>query len=466
MSDRDNTSEDDRILRSARRPLAHVALGREGDRLMFRQLRERQQQQRRARAAEASRAFASEAATSAAMATAVQQSSQASSSGTVGVTIAQTLTQYAGIMASQQLVLTPEEVAIQRADTQEAPLQKALGEIKAEKERMLRHRTRMQRRQADLRELEEMHLNHMDNDVRVARTALLDVVEMTAYHTTLLQDIQQSLAVLAGRVQITPSPSGPDAWPVVQHPPFVPPVTGVSPFVVPPAHAASLFSMPLTGGFSAGPSVQIPVQTVYSQPLLQTAVTGQPTVSHAAQPHGTQPQQQLVQQPAPQGPQPRVAQVPGQGQWVPKTAIASPKPFSGDKRGKDLDTWLRSVPVYVKCKLTLPHEEVLVAASYLERSAARWLSGLVQLQGYGCDFRAWAVNQKLEDFLKLVEERWHDPQEAQKATDAILTLSSKAFKSQTGEANINVPGDATDAVERLICDLEYVMTPKSYLPLT
>ncbi|GBG76803.1 hypothetical protein CBR_g23018 [Chara braunii] len=74
-------------------------------------------------------------------------------------------------------------------------------------------------------------------------------------------------------------------------------------------------------------------------------------------------------------------QGPGQSRWVPKTAIAAPKPFTGDKRGEDLDTWLRAVSVYVKCKLTLPHEEVLVAASSLEGSAARWLSGLVQLQG-------------------------------------------------------------------------------------
>ncbi|GBG76158.1 hypothetical protein CBR_g21907, partial [Chara braunii] len=83
-----------------------------------------------------------------------------------------------------------------------------------------------------------------------------------------------------------------------------------------------------------------------------------------------------------------------------------------------------------------------VAASYLDGSAARWLSSLVQLQGYGHDFRAWAAHKKLEDFLKMVEERWHDPQEAQKATDAILTLHTRQFKSIR---------EATDAIERLIC---------------
>ncbi|GBG66205.1 hypothetical protein CBR_g57084 [Chara braunii] len=152
MSDRDTTSEDDRILRSAKCSIAHVALGPEGDRLLFRQLRERQQQQRRARVAEANRAFASEAAALAAMATAAQQSSQTSSSGAVGSTVAQTLSQSTGVMASQPIVLTSDEIAIQQAALQEAQLQKALGEIKAEKERMIRRRARMQRRQADVSE--------------------------------------------------------------------------------------------------------------------------------------------------------------------------------------------------------------------------------------------------------------------------------------------------------------------------
>ncbi|GBG61020.1 hypothetical protein CBR_g18615 [Chara braunii] len=211
--------------------------------------------------------------------------------------------------------------------------------------------------------------------------------------------------------------------------------------------------MPLTGGLSTGPSVQVPVQSVVTQTPSQVAISGQPVVLQPVQPQGSQPHQQQVQQAVPQSPQP--GQLQGQPQWVPKTAIAAPKPFTGDKRGEDLDTWLRSVPVYVRCKLTLPHEEVLVAASYLEGSAARWLSSLVQLQGYGYDFRAWAASQKLVDFLKLVEERWHDPQEAQKATDAILTLSARSFKSVR---------EAIDAVERLICvpgvryDLQVLLT--------
>ncbi|GBG71472.1 hypothetical protein CBR_g8889 [Chara braunii] len=450
-----------------------------------------------------------------------QQTTQAGSSGSVGSTVAQTQSQSAGIMASQPLVLTSDEIAIQQAALQEAQLQKALGDIKAEKERMIRRRARMQWRQADVSELEEMDLTLVTYEVRIVRSVLLNVVEMQDHQTTILQDIQQSLTLLVGQAQAMSPMFGPGAWPIVQPPLFVPPVTGVSPYVVPSSVVIVSLGMPLSGGIIAGSSLQVSVQTVVTQSPLQIAVTTQPAVSQSVQPQGTQPQQ-LAQQPVSQGPQPGVMQGPGQTQrvpkttiaaskpftgdkrgedldtwlravpvyvrckltlpheevlvaasylegsaarwlsglvqlqgyghdfrawagqtqWVPKTTIAAPKPFTGDKRGEDLDTWLRAVPVYVRCKLTLPHEEVLVAASYLEGSAARWLSGLVQLQGYGHDFRAWAVTQKLDDFLKLVEERWHDPQEPQRATDAILTLHTRQFKSVR---------EVTDAVERLIC---------------
>ncbi|GBG65808.1 hypothetical protein CBR_g53778 [Chara braunii] len=129
-------------------------------------------------------------------------------------------------------------------------------------------------------------------------------------------------------------------------------------------------------------------------------------------------------------------------QWMPKIALMSPKPFSGDKKKEeDLDTWVRTVPTYVRHKLTRPEQEVVVAASFLEGSAARWLNGLVQQQGYGQNFDAWSQSQTLEEFIRSVYNRWHDPQGAQKATDAINSLSSRRFK------NVR---ELTDVVERLI----------------
>ncbi|GBG59801.1 hypothetical protein CBR_g54903 [Chara braunii] len=254
--------------------------------------RERVQQQQRARDAEASKTLASEAAASAAMVSAAQQSSQAGSSGTVGSTAAQTQSQSIGVMASQPLVLTSDEIAIQHAALQEAQLQHALGQIKAEKERMIRRRARLQRREVDIRVLEEMDLTNLDADVRTVQTALLGIIEMQDQQTAVLQDIQQSLALLVGRLQPAPLPSGPGACPVAHPPPFVPQVTGVSPYVAPSSVVIVSLGMPLSGGLSAAPSVQIPIQSLLSQPPSQFAISGQCVVPQPVQPQGTQPQQQ------------------------------------------------------------------------------------------------------------------------------------------------------------------------------
>ncbi|GBG84045.1 hypothetical protein CBR_g37922 [Chara braunii] len=85
------------------------------------------------------------------------------------------------------------------------------------------------------------------------------------------------------------------------------------------------------------------------------------------------PPQQLVPQ---QGQQ--------QGQWYPKTPMKPPLAFSREKKDEELNTWLRTVPVWVKAKRTLQEEEVITAASYLEGKAAKWLDGLVSKAGDEC----------------------------------------------------------------------------------
>ncbi|GBG89617.1 hypothetical protein CBR_g49407 [Chara braunii] len=129
-------------------------------------------------------------------------------------------------------------------------------------------------------------------------------------------------------------------------------------------------------------------------------------------------------------------------QWMPKIPLLSPKPFSSDrKKDEDLDTWVRTVPTYVRHKLTRPEQEVVVASSFLEGSAAHWLNDLVQQQGYGQNFDAWAQAQTLEEFVRSVCNRWHDPQGAQKATDAINSLCARRYKNVC---------ELTDTVERLV----------------
>ncbi|GBG79128.1 hypothetical protein CBR_g28843 [Chara braunii] len=126
--------------------------------------------------------------------------------------------------------------------------------------------------------------------------------------------------------------------------------------------------------------------------------------------------------------------------WYPKTTLNPPATLSGDKKDEALDTWLRTVPVWVRAKRTLV-EEVITAASYLEGSAARWLNGLVASKGFSRNMHDWAHTHTLESFMDLVEARWHNPQQAQIATDGLLKLDTRKYKSVR---------ELTTAVERLI----------------
>ncbi|GBG60840.1 hypothetical protein CBR_g15963 [Chara braunii] len=94
--------------------------------------------------------------------------------------------------------------------------------------------------------------------------------------------------------------------------------------------------------------------------------------------------------------------------------------IQGDKKDKVLDTWLRTVPVWVRAKRTLVEEEVIIVASYLEGSAARWLNGLVASKGFGRNMGDWAKTHTLESFMDLVE--------AQIAIDGLLKLDARKYK--------------------------------------
>ncbi|GBG64032.1 hypothetical protein CBR_g40279 [Chara braunii] len=138
---------------------------------------------------------------------------------------------------------------------------------------------------------------------------------------------------------------------------------------------------------------------------------------------------------------PPVSQVGQQYPWYPKTPLNLPATFSGDKKDEALDTWLRTVPVWVRAKRTLVEEEVITVASYLEGSAARWLNGLVASKGFGRNMHDWAQTHTLESFMDLVEARWHNPQQAHIATDGLLKLDTRKYKSVR---------ELTTVVERLI----------------
>ncbi|GBG69281.1 hypothetical protein CBR_g3980 [Chara braunii] len=136
--------------------------------------------------------------------------------------------------------------------------------------------------------------------------------------------------------------------------------------------------------------------------------------------------------------------VPPQGQqqpWYPKTPLKSPSTFSGDKNDEALDTWLRTVPVWVRAKMTLVEEEVITVASYLEGSALRWLDGLVASKGFGRNMSNWAKTHTLESFMEFLEARWHSPQQALQTTDALAQVYTTRYKTVC---------ELTFVVERLI----------------
>ncbi|GBG58692.1 hypothetical protein CBR_g93 [Chara braunii] len=188
---------------------------------------------------------------------------------------------------------------------------------------------------------------------------------------------------------------------------------------------------PLPLSAMSGP---FPVQAG-TQPSGTSAPVAQTVASSSSGPAvGATPPQQPVQQSG----QP-------QGQLYPKTPMKPPLAFSGEKKDEELNTWLRTVAVWVKAKRTLPEDEVVTAASYLEGKAAKWLDGVVVKAGYGRRMADWVKSLTLDQCMEMVEARWHNPQEAQRATDVINKLDQRKFKSvieltTTVESLILVPG--------------------------
>ncbi|GBG46629.1 hypothetical protein CBR_g80089, partial [Chara braunii] len=124
-------------------------------------------------------------------------------------------------------------------------------------------------------------------------------------------------------------------------------------------------------------------------PLPLTAMSGPFAVQAGTQPSGTSAAAAqtvassssgpVVIAASPQQPVQQAGQ--SQGQWYPKTPMKPPLAFSGERKDEELNTWLRTIPVWVKAKRTLPEDEVVTAASYLEGKAAKWLDGVVVKAG-------------------------------------------------------------------------------------
>ncbi|GBG69283.1 hypothetical protein CBR_g3982 [Chara braunii] len=411
------------------RPLTFLELGPGDERRLQRKARERTAT-RRARVVEASarsRITASTSTTMATSSTMSQASSQTTSSGVSQSVSRVSISQCAGLQVSQQARLTLEDYEILQAKELQDELQRQLDEAAERRRRAIMRKAKLGSRLQELGKLEARDESTLHPAMQALRNSFLCVAET--------QVVQQEVLVelVAGQKRIMAALQAPR--PVMRQPQFaVAPPSGAGPSVTPSPVGPSfspMFGMPPPGGYVATSGPVLRVSVVPSTTVVttfprssQAHVSVQQPVSVAMQP--------LQQSPGPMQPM----------QWMPKIPLLSPKPFSDDrKKNEDLDTWVRTVPTCVRHKLTRLEQEVVVAASFLEGSTAHWLNGLVQQQGYGQNFDAWPQAQTLEEFVRSVYNRWHDPQGAQKATYAINSLCVRRYK------NVR---ELTDTVERLL----------------
>ncbi|GBG61951.1 hypothetical protein CBR_g26114 [Chara braunii] len=300
---------------------------------------------------------------------------------------------------SQFSTLTPREREmreLQQVERIRAQLEKELKEA-TDREREIKSRTaRLEMLAADKAELEGMDDSGMNEPMKVLRNNMLS---LHAHVDSRLDFMQSTLDQILD---------------ILTRPGFRSPAQS-----------------PLPLSAMSGP---FPVQAG-TQPSGTSAAAAQTIASSSSGPAviASSPQQPVQQSGQPQG------------QWYPKTPMKPPLAFSGERKDEELNTWLRTVPVWVKAKRTLLEDEVVTAASYLEGKAAKWLDGVVVKAGYGRRMANWAKSLTLDQFMEMVEARWHNPKEAQRVTDVINKLDQRKFRSvreltTTVESLILVPG--------------------------
>ncbi|GBG59795.1 hypothetical protein CBR_g54898 [Chara braunii] len=333
----------------------------------------------------AARERAAAAATAAAMATAAASSAASSSrtqlgmppgptgtSGSVGSN--QSTSQMAG---SQFNPLTPcgrELLELQQVERIRARLERELKQA-TDREKEIKNRTaRLDTLEADKATLEGFDESVMSDEMKVLKASILSLHAHVDSRLDFMQNFLDQILDLLQRPGLRPAAQSP------------------------------LLLTAMSGPF--------PVQAD-TQPSGTSAAAAQTVASSSFGPTaGVTPQpQQTV---PPQGQQ--------QSPWYPKTPMKPPLAFSGVKKDEELNTWLRTVPMWVRTKRTLQEEEVITAASYLEGKATKWLDGIVAKAGFGRRMADWGKTLPLEEFLDMVEARWHNPQ-------AMLRLDQRKYKS-------------------------------------
>ncbi|GBG80754.1 hypothetical protein CBR_g31309 [Chara braunii] len=228
-------------------------------------------------------------------------------------------------MASSQFSpLTPRERGLRGIQQVERLRQKLEEDLKkaTDREREMKNRAaRLDTLEADKAELEGLNESALTDQMKVLRKNMLS---LHAHVDSRLDFMQSTLDQILD---------------VLTRPGYRPPAQS---------------SLPLSTM-----SCPFPVQAG-TQPSGTSAAVAQTVASSSTPP----------QQPVPQQGQ-------QQGQWYPKTPMKPPLGFSGERKDEELNTWLRTVPVWVKAKRTLLEDEMVTVASYLESKAAKWLDGVI-----------------------------------------------------------------------------------------
>ncbi|GBG78922.1 hypothetical protein CBR_g28637 [Chara braunii] len=300
--------------------------------------------------------------------------------------------QMAGSQFSSPPPRTREQMELQQVDKIRLRLDEELRRATKREKEIEERSVRLEGREADMAALEALEDSAFNTSGKILKASVLS---MHAYIDSKMDAMQDTLDHILQALH----------------------KLGIRPTTIP---SLPLSAMTDLYAAQSGPPPSVSSTVALSQ-IVASSSSGPATVATPQSPSVLQPGQQYP--------------------WYPKTPLNPPATFSGDKKDEALDTWLRTVPVWVRAKRALVEEEVITGSSYLEGSAARWLNGLVASKGFGRNMHDWAHTHTLESFMDLVEAHWHNPQEAQIATDGLLKLDTRKYKSVR---------ELTTAVERLI----------------
>ncbi|GBG88009.1 hypothetical protein CBR_g46380 [Chara braunii] len=101
----------------------------------------------------------------------------------------------------------------------------------------------------------------------------------------------------------------------------------------------------------------------------------------------------------------------------------------GGKKEENFDNWEANIKTYLHLQKVAPDEHVLIAIHALREEAASFARSLCRAANCNDDLVAYSAFTPLNDFLKLLRERFADVSRSVKASDKLQTIHSRQWKS-------------------------------------